>query len=281
MPPCRQPNSCSSPRSTVPEAAASHRLRGLAGLALAATLFCTAVALVATLRQLASARTHLRQTERALGQAVHEAGHDPLTGLPNRRNGLARLTDSAPEMVGLLDLDNFKQVNDRYGHHVGDQLLQAVAAGLTAAHGDDGMVARLAGDEFLILWDRRPRDPMGAARRLLEGICVPVVLDGHALTPGASIGLALHGTDLTGEALIASADCAMYQAKQAGGVRLYGQSVPTENPRRRSMRHRSAYEHVVHRAGVGAATWSPVLDSSMGHLDRAATGSTATAREAG
>lgn len=162
---------------------------------------------------------------------------DPLTGLPNRRLFLDRLEqailaqrrDPARRCALLLiDLDGFKQVNDEHGHAIGDELLKAIAARLRgqvrAADSvtrvvDGNTTARLGGDEFVVLLQNlaQPGDASAVAERVLEAVRAPLVVGGHTIVPGASIGvvddaLAFESTD----ALVDAADQAMYRAKASG-----------------------------------------------------------------
>ncbi|WP_239158618.1 putative bifunctional diguanylate cyclase/phosphodiesterase [Winogradskya humida] len=143
--------------------------------------------------------------------------HDPLTGLPNRRVFEERLevaVAAGSSQVAMLDLDGFKDVNDRLGHAIGDRLLTVVAQRLAAALGDDrGLVARMGGDEFAVLVS----DGMdGVVARICAALDRPIEVAGHELLIGASIGTA-DGTDTddAGEVL-RRADVAMYAAKHAG-----------------------------------------------------------------
>jgi len=163
----------------------------------------------------------------------HLANHDPLTGLVNRRRfeeeldrAIAEARRYAPAGALLVvDLDNFKYVNDTYGHAVGDRLLLAVTRALRARLRESDVVARLGGDEFGIILARTSlEDARSAAADLLRAIreeaCVQV--EGRAVRVSASVGVtaitALEGT--TGEQLLAEADVAMYDAKEAGRDRL-------------------------------------------------------------
>ncbi len=143
----------------------------------------------------AEAEIELLQAE--LAAERHAASHDPLTGLPNRRAffrlAATLLTDPAgqPLVAVVLDLDNFKQVNDRYGHAAGDQVLISVAQRLAAFAGNN-LVARLGGDEFAGLLasptaDRRWIEH--ATRRLCEALAAPIPLGG-AQHPGHRLGRA-------------------------------------------------------------------------------------------
>jgi diguanylate cyclase (GGDEF)-like protein len=151
--------------------------------------------------------------------------HDPLTGLPNRVLMLELLEHAFraarrsgnPSAVFFLDLDRFKQVNDTYGHQVGDALLVAVAQRLTGALRPGDSLARLSGDEFVVLCpdlaDQSAADPIAA--RLDGELCRPFALSGVEVTITASIGIAFtgRGIDEPGE-LLRDADLAMYRAKQ-------------------------------------------------------------------
>jgi diguanylate cyclase (GGDEF)-like protein len=152
----------------------------------------------------------------------HAASHDPLTGLPNRRAfyqiGAALVADPGrPSLVAVvLDLDDFKQINDRFGHAAGDQVLIAVAWRFAAYAGNNNLVARLGGDEFAGLLTGVRSDGRWlhqAARRLAEVVSAPIQLAEHDLRVTASIGLApVHGCAQLAEALNL-ADAAMYRVK--------------------------------------------------------------------
>ncbi|MBA3807615.1 MAG: EAL domain-containing protein [Solirubrobacterales bacterium] len=155
------------------------------------------------------------------------ATHDALTGLPNRTLILDRVEqlmvrarrEKAPLAALFIDLDNFKAVNDSLGHAVGDELLQAVAARLTAAVRDSGAVGRLGGDEFVVIANEQlTSGPELVAERLLEALDQPFKL-AAASTPtlkvSASIGVASGDRACAGD-LLRDADIAMYQAKWDG-----------------------------------------------------------------
>ncbi|WP_239167725.1 GGDEF domain-containing protein [Catellatospora coxensis] len=125
--------------------------------------------------------------------------------------------------VLLLDLDGFKEVNDRFGHHVGDQLLMAVAQRLRQMVRHDNLVARLGGDEFVVLLRDSTADAaVRTANRLLEGVGRTACLDGDSTVQAqTSIGVAV-GADTPFDTLLRQADEAMYHAKRSGsGVSLY------------------------------------------------------------
>ena len=167
----------------------------------------------------------------------HQAQHDPLTGLPNRTLFFERLdaalaTPASARSVGVcyLDLDGFKAVNDTLGHGVGDELLQAVARRLTAELRRAGhLVARMGGDEFVVLVDRASNgDPAaareelrGVAQRALEAVRRPIVLGTQRIVVSASVGVVQRDDGGAGSAeLMKAADTTLYWAKNDGRNRV-------------------------------------------------------------
>jgi len=148
----------------------------------------------------------------------HQAEHDPLTGLCNRR-ALAGLLTAATGPLALLvvDLDDFKPVNDSFGHAAGDELLVAVAGRVLSAAGPADTVVRLGGDEFAVVMDGGERAAVAAAERIVAAIGEPFDVAGATMRIGASVGLATTerpaGDD--GDRLLREADEAMYRVKQA------------------------------------------------------------------
>ncbi len=165
---------------------------------------------------------------RAMAQKMaHLAQHDFLTGLPNRlllTERLAqaiRLANRHRKQVGLLflDLDYFKHINDSLGHATGDQLLQSVAARLTAGVRATDTVCRQGGDEFVILLAEmeRPLDATYVAEKLLAAFALPHLIDGHELHVGLSIGISIYPDDGDNvETVMRNADTAMFHAKADG-----------------------------------------------------------------
>jgi diguanylate cyclase len=165
-----------------------------------------------------------QSTQQALKRA-HEANHDSLTGLLNRRMFDSYLSgfmeshkgDEPSGAVLLLDLDGFKEINDRLGHQTGDRVLQGVADQLTQSSPDSAVIARLGGDEFAVLIPTVGSEvaTMALVEQLRTKLTQPIVVDGFPLTVGVSIGLAMapaHGR--TSEDLLSAADVAMYRAKR-------------------------------------------------------------------
>jgi|SRR5579875_750923 len=172
---------------------------------------------------LATALARLRGEERMR----HDAVHDPLTGLANRTLLRDRLEQALARSrrrggaSGLLfvDLDNFKRVNDRYGHAMGDAVLVELGRRLQNAVRPTDTVARLGGDEFVVVCEELDEDTaLALGRRLHEALERPLMIDGieHRLT--ASIGIALGHSDPDG--LLGNADAAVYRAKAHGRGRV-------------------------------------------------------------
>jgi diguanylate cyclase (GGDEF)-like protein/PAS domain S-box-containing protein len=157
------------------------------------------------------------------------AYHDPLTALFNRQMVTDRLAQifagpAGERRVGLcfLDLDGFKIVNDSLGHHVGDELLKAVASRLTRCCGPGQLVARMGGDEFVIIVENTAGegDVAVLADKILATMDEPVRVDQHELTVTTSIGVVERSVaDTTPEDLLQAADITMYQAKSDGKAR--------------------------------------------------------------
>ncbi len=154
----------------------------------------------------------------------HEANHDSLTGLANRPVFVAALNDALaaetrPGTVGVmfLDLDRFKFVNDSLGHAIGDALLQAVAERLSTVIGDDELLARMGGDELVVLVRLGPeRTAAASADRVLTALEEPFVVSDRPLTIGASVGVAVSDGESTGTDLLRYADTALLRSKTAG-----------------------------------------------------------------
>jgi diguanylate cyclase len=176
-------------------------------------------------RLLDTVDAHLRQVNDYQQELAHQISHDPLTGIANRASfaGMlaARLEAGESCHVALLDLDDFKVVNDRFGHGMGDALLRAVSRRLHEALRDRDVVARLGGDEFTLLL---PDLTDAAAGELLaaaaEAVQQPLPLHGHDVVPRLSIGVTTSRPGDDAEELIRRADVAMHSAKTLGGGRI-------------------------------------------------------------
>ena len=157
---------------------------------------------------------------------------DTLTGLPNRRALMHMLPQALKRAVRLrrscavlfLDLDGFKSINDNHGHEEGDELLLQVGARIVAAVRKTDMVARLAGDEFVVILEMlpTPADAEATALKILPQLRLPFALSNNVVSIGASIGVAVFMPEdpLDMAALLARADQAMYQAKAEGKNRI-------------------------------------------------------------
>jgi diguanylate cyclase (GGDEF)-like protein len=168
-----------------------------------ATLFLAFIRMTVSLRQAS-----------ALSDEKTLARTDELTGLPNRRKLIAALSDFS-EVEGalmLLDLNGFKQVNDRSGHRAGDQVLVQVAARFARVLPDGALLARLGGDEFGILLAGTKIATQEIAQALQACVSYPFLIDGEKISVGVSIG---HVDNSEGGDLLAKADAAMYRVKRS------------------------------------------------------------------
>ena len=151
------------------------------------------------------------------------AAEDPLTGLANRRTLVSALTDAATKLsdgrkhaLFLIDLDHFKRVNDRYGHSLGDRVLQVVAERLRTVTRPSDLLARLGGDEFAVLSYDIDRDfALEIGLRFVEAVDREIFVGGHSFRIGISIGAAVIPDDgIAAKEIIENADLAMYAAKR-------------------------------------------------------------------
>ena len=168
-------------------------------------------------------------TERKQAEAriKHLAHHDPLTSLPNRRLLSDRMNQALAQArrfqramaLVFIDLDEFKGINDTLGHDVGDELLKTVATRLMSCVRAGDTVARMGGDEFVIILSEiaQVEDARRVAQKVMESVARPIRVRGYTLRVTASIGISLYPADAAdGETLMKHADMAMYRAKQAG-----------------------------------------------------------------
>lgn len=176
---------------------------------------------------LATNLTLMRETEEL-------AHYDPLTNLPNRRlleerlaTAEQRALDSGQSLAVIYcDLDNFKDVNDRLGHEAGDRVLKAVADRLRRLVDDDMCLARVGGDEFIILVENpaKREDLHQLVENLSSSVELPIHIDGELLSPAISCGIAVYPDDVgSASDLVRLADAAMYAMKQHGRMASYMQ----------------------------------------------------------
>lgn len=180
--------------------------------------------------------THFVATSRALNELLQttllrlqrEAYHDALTGLPNRNLFIDRLRQSFAwasrrnEKFSLvyIDLDNFKEINDKHGHAAGDAVLHATAHSLNASVRNEDTVARLGGDEFalILLNTNRREDIEFVANKILRSLANGITFENQRIQIRASLGASIYPDDGdNGDSLLKQADSGMYMAKSAGG----------------------------------------------------------------
>jgi diguanylate cyclase (GGDEF)-like protein len=169
---------------------------------------------------------------------THEAEHDSLTGLPNRRrmqDVLGSSLRNQPVAVLFVDLDGFKPVNDAHGHETGDELLRQVAERLGACVREQDVLARVGGDEFVMLMPGviDPADAEAMSARFRAAVDAPFLVGGVEVQIGASVGVHLATPTDDPDQALRAADHAMYTVKRAGGSR---RAVRTDD--RRDGRHR-------------------------------------------
>lgn len=190
----------------------------------------------------------LQQVQQEL---AFQAQHDPLTGLPNRllfdlrcSQAIATAQDKQQQLALLFfDLDNFKNINDSYGHQVGDCVLRAVAARLTMLLQERALLARLGGDEFCVLLARvtREEEAVETAQAILDMLATPLCCEEHEFFLSASIGICFYPRDGEDETrLLRNADTAMYRAKESGrgAYRFYSREQTSRVKERTTMEQR-------------------------------------------
>ncbi len=189
----------------------------------------------------------LTERKRADEYIYHIAHHDPLTGLPTRtllRDRLevaierARRSQDSLALV-MIDLDNFKRVNDSLGHHAGDIVLSEIAKRLKAYVRKSDTVARMGGDEFVVLVPdlRSNQDAEEVCGKLLKAIALPIRIGKHEIIVTASIGIGIFPSSEDADALFKNADVAMYRVKANGrnGAQFYTAGVDIEGLRQLQM----------------------------------------------
>lgn len=201
----------------------------------------------------------------------HEVNHDALTGLANRNLLWDRLEQALhmaqrqKQLVGILliDLNNFKAINDTYGHEAGDVVLKVVARRLLASVRDSDTVARLSGDEFVLVLVNQPslRYTLRMIERLRQGLTQPVSFMHKEIEVGASLGVAVYPHDgLTSVDLVRSADVAMYHAKATGRNEIYFFSNDMKSTTEARQRLDACMSHAIER-GELFMLYQPCIDA--------------------
>jgi diguanylate cyclase (GGDEF)-like protein/PAS domain S-box-containing protein len=218
----------------------------------------------------------ITERKRYESQLRHQATHDALTGLANRNllNDRLHYTIASAKRYGrsaalaFVDLDHFKFVNDSFGHEVGDTVLKEVSARLVSAIRDVDTVARLSGDEFVVLFEdmERPEIVTQMMERILPAISQPLVIGSEEIVLTCSAGISVYPLDAEdADAVLRNADTAMYRAKEKGG-NAFEYYTSDMNSRSR--------EHLVLSAGLRRALerdefflhFQPQMDIATGRL---------------
>ena len=209
----------------------------------------------------------VRRLERVLGDATRDAHHDVLTGLPDRHSAVRTLEQRLANVAELgrtfclfIDLDHFKLINDMHGHVFGDRVLIAVGERLHQEVRVDDVVARLAGDEFVVIASNMDDDDaVDWARRLLHRLAEPMVIDGREVRLGASIGISSAAERRGGEELLVDAEVALYRAKLQGRSRV----IEFDQAMRSELLHRTELERELVAAGAASefvVHYQPLVD---------------------
>ncbi len=250
------------------------QVRTSAGILVPVELSCSAIEYDGA-RAIAVVLHDLTDRKRDEARIRHLAHHDALTELPNRfllQERLRRALDGVAETGGsvallYLDLDRFKAVNDLLGHAAGDTLLQEVAARLRAELRPLDTLARVGGDEFVIVVNvDQPDKAALLAGRVVETLDRPFDLDGHTATIGTSIGIALYPSDAaTEERLMHAADTALYRAKEEKGTFRFFKAAMNEHLHaRRQLEH--DLRHALQRDEF-ELHYQPLIDCQTGVVE--------------
>lgn len=224
-------------------------------------------------RQLSEAAT---AQEALQHQLAHRAMHDPLTGLPNRVVLTERLervlggAGSDRQAVLLIDMDRFKDVNDTFGHLVGDDILVDVSRRLLTAAPAEAVVARLGGDEFAILIEAVPgqRQALAQAERVIEAIRRPFVIDGQQMSLSTSIGLLTiepGRRPMSPSDALRDADFALYEAKETGKNRVVAFDPRMRTPRLDRARLGTRLRHALDHDDL-PIYYQPIVDLATGAM---------------
>ncbi len=221
--------------------------------------------------------TDISQLKQSEARLAHLAHYDPLTGLPNRllvqtrlHHAIERAHRHNLRVVALyIDLDRFKNINDSLGHPVGDELLIKLAERLKNRLREEDTLARLSGDEFLLVLEaiRVPGEAAVVAQILIDLLATPFMLSsGHEIFISASIGISLFPDDANNVTeLIQHADMAMYQAKKEGRntYRYHTEALSVAANERLAMENRLRYALV---AGEFILHYQPLIDARTGNV---------------
>lgn len=201
---------------------------------------------------------------------------DPLTGVANRAEFDARFVDMTAAasrhrqllILQLIDLDHFKQINDRFGHHAGDCVLQMAATRIREAIRETDFVARIGGDEFVVLQPDAGSPEVGGtmADKLVEALAEPFQVDGVQMRIGASIGISVYPQDATGpDQLLRKADLALYKVKaeSRNGYHYFSEELDQQAYRRsRAM----AGLHSAMASGNFSVFYQPKIEATTGRV---------------
>ncbi len=209
-------------------------------------------------------------------QLAYQATHDPLTGASNRSALLEELDHTLghaarhrmPVWVAFLDLDHFKQINDRFGHRAGDILLETITARLRKLLRKDDMIGRYGGDEFILVLRGGPGNVLTPAllERVMAVVGEPVEVDGYALSVTCSLGIASFPEDGDSvRVLLERADAAMYRAKETGRnlYQLYNEEIHAQIVERMTIE--SALAHALEREQL-FLLYQPQIDARSGQI---------------
>jgi diguanylate cyclase (GGDEF)-like protein len=235
-------------------------------------LACIGVFLVLLAAFSARLRRSLRDATAATTALAHQATHDSLTGLTNRRGVLDRLqrafdgsqAERAKAAVLYIDIDEFKRINDTLGHLAGDELLERVAQRIAGAVGSEA-TARPGGDEFVVLLEGLADDETAGrkAAAITDTLSVPFIVRGRKVRLSASIGIARLADATSADEVLACADAAMYTAKRAGN----GLTAVFEPAMLRELQARLELEgelRVALEAGELRLEYQPIIDMTTG-----------------
>ncbi|MBS1191243.1 MAG: hypothetical protein H6R10_3035 [Rhodocyclaceae bacterium] len=218
--------------------------------------------------------TERKATEERIAFLAH---HDPLTGLPNRLTLTLHLEHAIEQAkrdqlrIGLMfiDLDNFKRINDTLGHHIGDLLLCEVARRIRGAVRESDIVARIGGDEFVLVLERSqlPNDASVVSQKIIDQVGEPYRFESHELHTTPSIGISIYpddGEDI--ETLMKNADAAMYHAKGLGrnNYQFYAQEMNAAASER--LRLESRLRLAMATSADFSLCYQPQIDLVTGHI---------------